>query len=85
MSQLSRTQTQLKSLDYPVIGIELMDRSKHFGKVSKFTRDTIYFIDGTGVELDVPRRLIQRAFLLLKGGLYSDGPASISKQNKSKG
>ena len=85
MSQLSQTKTQLKSLGYPTIGIELMDRSKHFGKVSKFTRDTIYFIDANGDELDVPRRLIQRAFLLLKGGLHSDSPAPISKQNKCKG
>ena len=76
---LSRTKAQLKELGYPVVGIELRDGSKHFGKVSKFTRDTIYFIDKNNDELDVPRRLIQRAFLLLKGGRDNGGPTAVSK------
>ena len=59
--QLSRTKTQLKDLGHPSIGVEFKDGTKHFGKVSKFTRDTIYFVDRNGVELDAPRRLIQRA------------------------
>ena len=68
MKPLSKTKAQLKSLGYPSIGIELQDGSKCFGKVSKFTRDTIYFVDKNNDELDVPRRLIKRAFLLLEGG-----------------
>ncbi len=76
--QLSRTKTQLKDLGYPSIGVEFKDGTKHFGKVSKFTRDTIYFVDRDGVELDAPRRLIQRAFLLLKGEHVDDGPTKVS-------
>jgi hypothetical protein len=83
--RLSRTQAQLKDLGYPDIGIEFKDGSKHFGKVSKFTRDTIYFIDRNGDELDAPRRLIQRAFLLLKGEELDGQPVKVFRQHKSQG
>ena len=65
---LTKTKAQLKALGHPTIGIELLDGSRQFGKVSKFTKHTIYVIDKNGDELDVPRRLIKRAFLLLEGG-----------------
>ena len=67
MKPLSKTKAQLKALGYPSIGIELLDGSKCFGKITKFTLHTIYFVDKNGDELDVPRRLIKRAFLLLEG------------------
>ena len=68
MNNLEKTKTQLKELGEPWIGIELMDGSKIFGPVEKFTRFHIYFKDKEGDILDVPRRIIRRAFLLIKGG-----------------
>lgn len=68
MSNLEKTKTQLEELGEPWVGMELMDGSKHFGPVDKFTKFYIYFKDKNGDVLDVPRRIIKRAFLLIKGG-----------------
>ena len=81
MSNLTRTKAQLEELGYPRIGIQLKDGSKVFGKITKFTDYTIYFEDKNGDELDVPRRIISRAFLCLDGG--KDEPTRFSKENKS--
>jgi hypothetical protein len=75
-----RTKAQLEELGYPRIGIQLKDGSRLFGKVTKFTDYTIYFKDKNGDELDVPRRIISRAFLCLDGG--KDEPTRLSKENK---
>ena len=80
MSDLSRTQPQLKALGFPRIGIELKDGSKLFGTITKFTRHNIYFRDENGDALDVPRRIIKRALLCLDGGKTDDvEPTRISK------
>ncbi len=67
---LTRTKAQLKGLGYPYIGIELKDGSKVFGIVDHFTPNRIYVKDRhdlKGEAIDVPRRIIKRAFLLIKG------------------
>ena len=81
MSNLSRTKAQLEELGYPRIGIQLKDGSKLFGKITRFTDYTIYFEDKNGDELDVPRRIISRAFLCVDGG--NNEPTRISKKNQS--
>lgn len=81
MPQLMRTKAQLEELGYPRIGIQLKDGSRLFGKVTKFTDYTIYFENKNGDELDVPRRIISRAFLCIDGG--NNEPTLISKENKS--
>lgn len=72
MSTLTRTKAQLEELGYPFIGIQLKDGGKMFGHVDKFTVHTIWIKDRNGDTLDVPRRIIKRAFLLIKGGNYGD-------------
>ncbi len=67
MTQLSKTKAQLEDLDFPFIGIEMKDGYKLFGRVTKFTKYTIYIKDKSGDIIDVPRRIIERAFLLIKG------------------
>ncbi len=74
---LTKTKAQLKLLDYPFIGIQLKDSSKYFGRVSKFTPHKIYFTDRNGDELDVPRRIIARAMLLIEGGTDDGGTAAV--------
>ena len=83
MSNLIKTKAQLEALGYPIIGIQLKDGSKRFGRVTKFTPHTIYFKDKHGDELDVPRRIIERAMLLIEGGNGNDGTAAISAANKA--
>lgn len=78
---LAKTKAQLKILGDPYIGIELKDGSKYFGRVTKFTTYKIYFRDKHGDELDVPRRIIERAMLLIKGGKTDGGPAAVHKAN----
>jgi hypothetical protein len=75
MTQLTRTQAQLKDLGYPYIGIECLDGLKIFGKVTKFTQYKIYLEDKNKDIIDVPRRIIKRAFLLIDGGDETDGSA----------
>ncbi len=79
---LSKTKAQLKKLGYPFIGIQLKDGNKVFGRVDKFTTYTIYIKNKYGDILDVPRRLVQRAMLLLEGD-NKDAGTSVSKKNKS--
>lgn len=67
MTQLNKTKAQLEELDFPFIGIEMKDGYKIYGHVTKFTKYTIYIKDRSGEITDVPRRIIERAFLLLKG------------------
>ena len=83
MSSLTRTKVQLKDLGYPFIGIQLKGGGKVFGHVDKFTPHTIWIKDKRGDVLDVPRRIIERAFLLIKGGNYEDEPAEFLTANKS--
>ncbi len=75
MSQLTRTQAQLEELGHPFIGIECADGSKIFGHVVKFTQYKIYLENTNKDTIDVPRRIIKRAFLLLDGGEGNDGSA----------
>lgn len=74
---LAKTKAQLKALGWPFIGIELKDGSKYFGHVSKFTPHKIYFTDRNGDELDVPRRIISRAMLLIEGGKTDGGTTAV--------
>jgi hypothetical protein len=66
-------------LGYPFIGIQLKDGSKLFGPVTKFTPHKIYFKDRNGDELDVPRRIIARALLLIKGDKKDGGTTAVHK------
>ena len=68
-SDLDYTKKRLKELGHPLIGIQLKDGNKLFGKISRFTPTKIYLKDQHGEELDVPRRIIQRSLLLLEGEL----------------
>ncbi len=79
--QLTKTKAQLKDLGYPFIGIQLKAGNKVFGKVEKFTKYTIYIEDKHGDILDVPRRLIQRALLMIKGD-KDDDRAAVFEKNK---
>ena len=79
--QLTKTKAQLQRLNYPYIGIQLKAGNKVFGRIEKFTNYTIYIKDKYGDIVDVPRRLIQRAMLLIKGD-NDDGRASVSEKNK---
>lgn len=81
---LTKTKAQLKALGYPMIGIELKAGNKVFGRVEKFTQYTIYIKDKHGDILDVPRRLIERAMLLLEGD-KDDGGTTVHKKDKSPG
>lgn len=83
MTKLTRTQTQLKSLGFPTIGIECADGLKVFGRVVKFTQHKIYLEDKNKDIIDVPRRIIKRAFLLIDGGENSNGKAEVSGSDKS--
>jgi hypothetical protein len=74
---LAKTKAQLEVLGFPFIGIQLKDGSKLFGVVTKFTQQKIYFRDKNGDELDVPRRIISRALLLIKGDEEDDRPAAV--------
>lgn len=65
---LTKTKAQLEQLGNPRIAIELKDGGKMFGEVDKFTNFTIYVKDKHGDVLDVPRRIIKRALLLINGG-----------------
>ena len=85
MTHLEKTKAQLKSLGDPIIGMQLQDGSKLFGRVTKFTPTKIYFKDRHGDELDVPRSIIVRAMLLLKGDKENGGPAAIRKAYQSEG
>jgi hypothetical protein len=82
MSLLTRTQAQLKELGYPFIGVECADGSKLFGHVVKFTQYKIYLEDRNKDTIDVPRRIIKRAFLLLHGGNEDNAPAKILRSNR---
>lgn len=77
--RLSRTKAQLKELGHPLIGIQLKAGNKVFGRVEKFTVYTIYIKDKHGDILDVPRRLVQRAMLLLEGEKKDAGPTVFEK------
>lgn len=83
MTQLTRTQTQLKALGFPIMGVECADGSKLFGRVVKFTQYKIYLEDKNKDTIDVPRRIIKRAFMLIDGGEDNDGPAEIFRSGKS--
>ncbi len=76
---LAKTKAQLKALGWPFIGIQLLDGSKYFGRVSKFTPHKIYFKDRSGDELDVSRRIIQRAMLSINGGKPDGGTTAVRK------
>lgn len=65
---LMKTKAQLEELGNPRIAIELKDGGKMFGEVDKFTNYTIYVKNKYGDVLDVPRRIIKRALLLINGG-----------------
>ena len=74
---LAKTKAQLDALGFPFIGIQLKDGNKLFGVVTKFTQHKIYFKDKHGDELDVPRRIISRALLLIKGDGEDERSAAI--------
>jgi len=77
--KLAKTKAQLKTLGWPFIGIQLKDGQKYFGRVTKFTAHKIYFKDRNGDELDVPRRIIQRAMLSIDGGKEDGGSTAVRK------
>jgi len=79
---LAKTKAQLRALGDPFIGIELKDGSKYFGRVTKFTPHKIYFLDNHGDELDVPRRIIERAMLLIEGGNTDGGSTAVRKAHR---
>jgi len=79
---LTKTKAQLKELGDPMIGVQLKAGNKVFGHVEKFTTYTIYIKDKHGDILDVPRRLVQRAMLLLEGD-NKDAGTTVSKKDKS--
>jgi len=79
---LAKTKAQLKVLGWPFIGIQLQDGSKYFGRVTKFTPHKIYFADRNGDELDVPRRIIARAMLLIEGGKDDGGTTAVRKAHR---
>ena len=79
---LTKTKAQLKALGYPLIGIQLKAGNKIFGRVEKFTQYTIYIKDRHGDILDVPRRLVQRAMLLLEGE-KNDAGTTVFEEDKS--
>jgi hypothetical protein len=81
MKQLTKTRKQLQALGNPFIGIELQAGLKVFGQVDRFTQYKIYVKDKHGDIVDVPRRIIKRAFLLIKGD--NDGGEEFPQQNKS--
>ena len=81
MRQLTKTRAQLEELGNPFIGIELQAGLKVFGQVDRFTQYKIYVKDKHGDIVDVPRRIIKRAFLLIKGD--DDGGKEFPQQNKS--
>lgn len=83
MTELTQTQTQLRELGYPSIGIQCRDGLKIFGRVTKFTKYKIYLEDKNGDIIDVPRRIIRRAFLLIDGGMSDDGAAEIFRTDQS--
>ena len=83
MKKLAKTKAQLELLGWPFIGIQLKDDSKHFGRVSRFTAQKIYFKDRHGEERDVPRQIITRALLLIEGDKTDDRPAAICKTNQA--
>lgn len=68
MRSLTKTKAQLEELGFPFIGITLVSGKKIFGQVEKFSPYAIYVRDVRGDVLDVPRKIIRRALLLLKGG-----------------
>jgi len=81
---LAKTKAQLELLGCPFIGIQLKDGGKLFGPVTKFTPHKIYFEDRNGDELDVPRRIIARAFLLINGGMEDGGTTAVHKEGQSR-
>ena len=81
MKQRTKTRAQLQALGNPFIGIELQAGLKVFGRVDRFTQYKIYVKDKHGDIIDVPRRIIKRAFLLIKGD--NDGAEEFPQQNKS--
>jgi hypothetical protein len=81
-SHLAKTKAQLEELGWPFIGIQLKDGSKHFGKVTQFSPHKIYFRDRHGDELDVPRRIIERALLAIDGGKKDGGPTAVRKAHQ---
>jgi hypothetical protein len=83
MEQPNPTRLQIEKLGNPFIGIELLGGQKIFGRVDRFTRYKIYVRDKHEEIKDVPRRMIKRAFLLLKGENY--GGEEFPHQNKSAG
>ena len=82
-STLAKTKAQLDALGWPFIGIQLKDGSKYFGRVTKFTQHKIYFEDRSGDELDVPRRIIERALLSINGGKTDGGSTAVCKAHQS--
>ena len=83
MQRLTKTRTQLEKLGNPFIGIELHDGLKIFGQVDRFTQYKIYVRDKHEDIVDVPRRIIKRAFLLIKG--EDNGGKKFPQENKSAG
>ena len=76
--------TKPDKLDRPFIGIQLKDGSKKFGRATKFTKFKIYVEDEYGDILDVPRRIISRALILIPGGTDNE-PTEVSAEDKSSG
>ncbi len=81
--KLEKTKAQLEILGWPFIGMQLQDGSKYFGRICKFTAHKIYFRDRNGDELDVPRRIIARALLLIEGGKIDGGATAVHTTYKS--
>lgn len=74
-NSLTKTKAQLELLGNPRIIIQLKDGGKLKGRVEKFTNFTIYIKDKNGDVLDVPRRIISRALLLIDGGKARESAA----------
>ena len=80
MNLSDKTKVPPDVLEHPFAGIQLRSGLKVFGYVDKFSRYKIYIKDRNGDILDIPRRIIQRVFLLITGDI-KDESNKISKQN----
>lgn len=77
-----KTKAQLEAWNYPKIGIQLLDGGKLFGRALKFTQHNIYFRDNEGKKVSIPRRLVERALLLIEGGTDNVRAEAVSTADK---
>jgi hypothetical protein len=49
------------------VGLDLLDGTRLIGKVAKWDDCTVYIDVGAGEPLDIPKNIIQRVLVLIKG------------------